>query len=44
MVRKVTKTKGSFDSENAIIKRVYMAIINAQTKWDGQIFAWILYE
>jgi transposase-like protein len=40
MVRKVTKTKGSFASENAILKQVYMAIINAQTKWEGQIFAW----
>lgn len=40
MVRKVTKTKGSFASENAILKQVYLAIINAHTKWDGQIFAW----
>jgi transposase-like protein len=40
MVRKVTKTKGSFTSENAILKQVYMAIINAQTKWEGQIFSW----
>lgn len=39
MVRKVTKTKGSFASENAILKQVYLAIINAHTKWDGQIFA-----
>lgn len=36
MVRKVTKTKGSFASENAILKQVYLAIINAHTKWDGQ--------
>lgn len=40
MVRKVTKTKGSFASQNAILKQVYMAIINAQTKWNGQIFSW----
>jgi len=40
MVRKVTKTKGSFASENAILKQVYMAIINEQTKWEGQIFSW----
>ena len=40
MVRKVTKTKGSFTSENAILKQVYMAIINAQSKWEGQIFSW----
>ena len=40
MIRKVTKTKGAFSSENAILKQVYLAIINAQTKWNGQIFAW----
>jgi len=40
MIRKVTKTKGSFSSENAILKQVYLAIMNAQTKWVGQIFAW----
>jgi putative transposase len=40
MVRKVTKTKGSFTSENAMLKQVYLAIINAQTKWSGQIFSW----
>jgi transposase-like protein len=40
MVRKTTKTKGSFTSENAILKQVYMAIMNAQTKWSGSIFSW----
>jgi transposase-like protein len=40
MVRKVTKTKGSFTSEQAILKQVFLAIINAQTKWSGQIFNW----
>ena len=40
MIRKVTKTKGAFSSENAILKQVYLAIQNAHTKWDGQIFAW----
>lgn len=40
MIRKVTKTKGAFSSENAILKQVYLAIQNAQTKWEGQIFAW----
>lgn len=40
MIRKVTKTKGAFASENAILKQVYLAIINAQTRWNGQIFAW----
>ena len=40
MIRKVTKKKGAFSSENAILKQVYLAIQNAHTKWDGQIFAW----
>lgn len=40
MVRKATKTKGAFSSENAILKQVYLAIRNAQTKWTGQIFHW----
>lgn len=40
MVRKSTKTKGSFTSENAIVKQIYLASINAQTKWKGRIFGW----
>jgi transposase-like protein len=40
MVRKVTKTKGAFSSENAILKQIYLATMNAQTKWQGSIFAW----
>lgn len=40
MVRKVTKTKGAFSSENAIVKQIYLATINAQTKWNGSMFGW----
>jgi putative transposase len=40
MVRKVTKTKGAFSSEDAIGKQIYLATINAQTKWNGTIFGW----
>ena len=40
MVRKVTKTKGAFSSENAILKQIYLATVNAQTKWNGSIFGW----
>jgi putative transposase len=40
MVRKVTKTKGAFVSEDAIVKQIYLATMNAQTKWNGTIFAW----
>jgi transposase-like protein len=40
MVRKVTKTKGSFSSEDAIVKQIYLATVNANTKWHGQMFGW----
>jgi transposase-like protein len=40
MVRKVTKTKGAFVSEDAIVKQIYLATINAQTKWNGTMFGW----
>lgn len=40
MVRKVTKTKGAFCSEDAIVKQIYLATMNAHTKWTGTIFAW----
>jgi len=40
MVRKVTKTKGAYTSEDAIVKQIYLATMNAQTKWTGTIFEW----
>ena len=40
MVRRTTKTKGAFTSENAIVKQIYLATINAQTRWNGTMFAW----
>ena len=40
MVRKATKTKGAFTSEDAILKQIYLATLNAQTKWKGTMFAW----
>ena len=40
MVRKVTKTKGAFSSEDAIVKQIYLATINCNTKWQGQMFGW----
>ena len=40
MVRKVTKTKGALTSENAIAKQIYLATINAETRWNGRMFAW----
>ena len=40
MVRKVTKTKGAFSSEDAIVKQIYLATVNANTKWQGQMYGW----
>jgi putative transposase len=40
MVRKVTKTKGAFSSDDAIVKQIYLATINCNTKWQGQIVGW----
>jgi transposase-like protein len=40
MVRKATKTKGAFTSEDAIIKQIYLATINANTKWSGKMANW----
>lgn len=40
MVRKVTKTKGAFSSEDAIVKQIYLATVNANTKWQGPMFGW----
>lgn len=40
MVRKVTKTKGAFSTEDAIVKQIYLATINANTKWQGTMFGW----
>lgn len=42
MVRKVTKTKGAFPSEEAILKQIYLATINANAKWQGEMFGWKL--
>ena len=40
MVRKVTKTKGAFCSEDAIVKQIYLATVNCNTKWQGTMFNW----
>ena len=40
MVRKVTKTKGAFTSEDAIVKQIYLATINASTRFRGRAFGW----
>lgn len=41
-VRKYTKTKGSFTSENALFKLVFCAINRISSKWDKPIPNWAL--
>lgn len=40
MVRKVTKSKGAFTSETAVIKLVYLATMNFHKKWQNSIYDW----
>lgn len=40
MVRKITKSKGAFTSDTAVLKLVYMATMNFQKKWQNRIFDW----
>jgi transposase-like protein len=39
-VRKVTKTKGAFSSDKAVIKQMYLVIRNISHKWSGKIYQW----
>ncbi len=41
-IRKVTKTKGAFPSEMALLKLAYLAIRNISKKWDKPINHWCL--
>lgn len=41
-VRKYTKTKGAFTSENALFKLVFCAIMNISKKWNQPIHNWAL--
>lgn len=40
MVRKVTKTKGAFTSEDAIVKQIYLATLKANARWQGTMTGW----
>jgi putative transposase len=40
MVRKVTKTKGSFTSDMAMLKLVYLATLNFQKRWTNNLRDW----
>ena len=41
-IRKVTKTKGAFTSDNALLKIVYLATQNIQKKWNTPLHNWSL--
>ena len=41
-VRKITKTKGAFTSDMALLKLVYLATMNIQKKWTAPIQNWAL--
>lgn len=41
-VRKVTKTKGAFTNDMALLKLVYLATMNIQKKWTAPIQNWSL--
>jgi transposase-like protein len=39
-IRKLTKTKGAFTSDNALLKLAYLAIMNMDKLWNKTVFAW----
>jgi transposase-like protein len=39
-IRKVTKTKGAFSSEQALLKLIYLIIKNISTKWTMPVNNW----
>ena len=41
-VRKVTKTKGAFTSDMALLKLVYLATSNIEKKWIAPLHNWSL--
>ncbi len=40
--RKLTKTKGGFTSENALLKLLYAGILKASEKWTHPVQSWNL--
>ena len=41
-VRKITKTKGAFTNDMALLKLVYLATKNIEKKWTAPIYNWSL--
>jgi transposase-like protein len=40
MVRKITKSKGAFTSDTAVLKLIYLATMNFHKKWQNSIYDW----
>jgi transposase-like protein len=41
-VRKVTKTKGAFPSDMALLKLIFLAYCNIQKKWTAPLQNWAM--
>jgi transposase-like protein len=41
-VRKVTKNKGVFPSDDAILKLIYLSYKNISKKWDRSLHNWAI--
>ena len=40
IIRKITKSKGAWTSKNALIKQIYMALMQNEKSWKRKAFAW----
>lgn len=40
VIRKITKSKGAWTSKNALIKQIYMALMQNEKSWKRKAFAW----
>jgi transposase-like protein len=39
-IRKLTKTKGAFTSDNALLKLAFLSIMNMDKLWNKKVFSW----
>lgn len=40
IIRKITKSKGAWTSKNALIKQIYMSLMQNEKSWKRKAFAW----
>ena len=43
-MRKVTKTKGAWCTENALIKQLYMSLQRNSKSWNRKVFKWSIIQ